>query len=375
MTMDCFRHLKLAVACGLILSFFGCDFFYDLDRIALTDASLDVSQPDVSPGDTVSDTGIQEPSDTSDVVHLDTSQPDTLQPQDDVIVSPDDTVDEPDVITIEPTDTTDGGGEEDVVEIPDVWEEPLCPRDFGIHNAACHLVHQSGCPQGQYCDLRFLGVPPPRPVCLPLSEAGPRPEGASCDGNVAGQGCQVGTFCVNWPRPDPRGQACSRFCLMSTGEGCGRDAFCTFHFADFDDVGLCVPRCDPYALDGCPQGQVCMADINYSQKTCYPEFRCMLHRVEEGPYMKSCVPNGVHSGGGCPRGQTCYPTQEGYRCVLPCQSDTHCLAPADQQGCEGLNCEADQYCDQGRCLDRPAPHVCGDPRGDYQLRYCDSIPD
>jgi hypothetical protein len=247
-----------------------------------------------------------------------------------------------------------GRSEDSDVEQDDDIEQPddplLCPLDFGLPAEGCDLVYQDDCPAGAFCQLALAGgSQTPRPLCIGLNHAGPQGLGEDCSTFEDATRCQPGMLCANWSTRDPRGMACSQYCLMDTGEGCAQDSYCTHLFSDISGYGLCVPRCDPYQQTACPDGFACVPDPTYgTQRSCWPEFRCMLNNAPAGDpiYKKPCDVNALHQSAGCPLGLTCYPSGVTQLCVQPCRSDADCTGPA-----EGLTCK--------------------EPRGELQLRYCE----
>ncbi|MFU8803579.1 MAG: hypothetical protein ACNA8W_07210 [Bradymonadaceae bacterium] len=374
MSLPSFEHLLLHGAVVVFLCLFtsGCGFFYNLDSVILevdgsdldSTTTPDVGSPDIA---TDSDSHVSDvDSDDMDTPSIPDSTPKDSGRRDADVNEPDAVMDGGSDTDAD-TETQDADATIDA----DTWHEHYCPRDFGVHEGNCHLPYQTGCRVDEFCDLRILGNPPPQPVCITKSNAGTGLEGDVCDPGNTDLGCSAGHFCLNWLKPDPRGRVCASFCLISTGEGCEADAFCTHHFPDFPDLGMCVPRCDPYDRQSCPDGQVCAADINYPTKTCHPEFRCLLNTETDEAYMSPCVPGATHSTGGCPAGQTCYSVDGENLCVRPCSTDQACAEEPADEACAESVCTGDQFCKDGACLENP--HTCGSPRGEFELRYCDSI--
>ncbi|MFU8802951.1 MAG: hypothetical protein ACNA8W_03990 [Bradymonadaceae bacterium] len=313
-------------ALGLAAIFFGtgCDFYKDLRGVPFyTQSSQDVG-PDA-------DVELDVISDAADA---DASPP----PLD---VEPD-IEDEPDV----PEDISDVPP--DIADVPDVDPPPECPFYFGNYQANCNLVQNTGCGQAGHCTV----VPGGDGVvaeCFGLSGTGVRLENEVCvPGGDGGERCEAGLLCLGWNNPDGRGHRCAKYCFMSTGEGCSSDQFCTFYFNSLSEVGFCVDRCDPYDSQACPTGQVCAPDSNYAiEWTCFPEFRCLRNGAPdtEVEYKSSCEIARLHTTG-CPVGQTCIPTDDGERCVLPCQDDEDCVVLG-------------------------AEYSCSEAQSDFELRYCD----
>jgi hypothetical protein len=112
--------------------------------------------------------------------------------------------------------------------------------DVGIEiaPAACQPAPQGGCASGRKC-TDFMG----NSRCAP---DGTVPEGGACTSADGIDDCAAGSLC--------RDGVCTRICAVGSGEcNCSRVSSL---FTDQDDIGVCVPSCDPIGQD-CPAGQGC----------------------------------------------------------------------------------------------------------------------
>lgn len=315
-------HRLALVGILIIVLNSGCDLFFDLTTVAFQPAPTTERDVDLDGGPDL-DTDLDTSLDTD-------AAPDVIP----------DTREEPDTgpeLIEEP----------DALDASDIVEPPLyCPFDYGNFQGVCDPVAESGCPQGGHCSLGFSGGIVV--TCTGLTTAGSLNEGDPCAFPIE-DNCQRGLYCLNWAGADGR-HVCSKFCFLSTNEGCSEDQFCTYHFDSLDDVGFCVDRCDPYAPDACAEGSICAPDPNYIRSTpwtCHPDFRCLRNDAPTEPieYKSTCNIPTLHQNG-CPEGQTCSLTNSGQRCVMPCQADEDCTSLG-----EGF--------------------TCGEPESVFELRYCD----
>lgn len=305
------RHTVLAILVPVTLGLacVGCDgLTFDLDTIELAgiDAGGDVT--DTAPGD------VAQPRDGGGDQGLDAELPPDASPDADV--------------------TLDGGDAADAPDMP-----PTCEIPLPINPDSCDPTVAGACPQGGYCNLRFVDMML-QLFCSP-EEPGTGVAGDACTGT---KDCADTYACFNWSigGPDPRRQECAKFCVLETGFGCDANEFCTSAEAvpDVEGYGWCTPRCDPYDAAACPAGQTCSVDYNYPAGTCSPEFRC-VEIIDSQAEGEPCGPG--RDVAACARGLACYEVDiADFQCVRPC--------------------DADAACGEGR--------VCGTPRGPWGLRYC-----
>ncbi|MBA2660726.1 MAG: hypothetical protein H0U74_00400 [Bradymonadaceae bacterium] len=337
----------------------GCDLFFNVDEVRLSAPIVfDVNN---GPGD-VSDTSDAPPvldvnDDADTAVLLDVSDASGLDADSSM---PDADSSMPDADASMP-DADASGPDAEVSEPP-----PLCPVDHGTYvTTVCHIVNQTGCSSDRFCGL--AGGPPPSITCaLRTNSAGVRQLYESCGGNDK---CIPGLGCINWQWPDPRGSMCSKYCLLSTGEGCSADAYCNRQAAllNTPDLGVCVPRCDPYAAGSCQAGEACTADYDHPALTCHPQFRCLRNGTASSTdYDSLCLARSLHGNGlGCTPGRTCYPVFPEDRVIPGCVTEDAQGKPIQCQSCVTA-CTND-----AKCIAIEASMRCQAPRGANGLRYCE----
>ncbi len=318
------RVLFTLVAAGAAASLTACDGLnYDVDQVALADASglFDATEP----VDTDPPVDMNAPVDAD--MSSDQGVPDTSMPRD---MEPD--VSRPEDVGADATlDVGNDAG--------DLGTPPSCEVEHPVEPERCNPLAEGECPSGGLCNIAFVqqGL---RLICLQRSSEGPGMLGESCG---APSDCAEHLTCFNWSNyeRDPRGQVCSKFCRIETGEGCTSDEFCTGSAALplVEGYGWCTPRCDPYDSAACAEGQTCTIDYNFPADTCEPHFRCVRTR-NAGAEGDACGAGAAVAD--CARGLSCYEVGDAdYRCVKPCMDDVDC-----------------------------ADTACGVAAGPWGLRYC-----
>lgn len=308
------RRRPLGLGWALIFSLVGCDgLTFDVDSVQLQFPEQDSATN--NGGADVRDSGADMSVDMSSMdVPADDSSP---------IDMPIDTP--PDVADVGPDD---GGG-------------PICTIPFPLDPDVCHPLTHEGCPPDGECNVRLSGSPPMPTLLCSMPNAGTSEEGTPC---ASTSECSSGLVCLNWSflEPDPRGNQCSKFCLLETGEGCDAGEFCTrtAFFPDFPGIGFCTPECDPYDPSPCSQGETCTVDWNYPTRTCDPHFRCAT--VSEAGMAGDSCGSGASGATKCGRGFSCYEIDiADFQCVQPCTSDSDCSGACQAaQGEWGL-----RYCE------------------------------
>ncbi len=182
-------------------------------------------------------------------------------------------------------------------------EGPEVPPDAPPSVQPCNPVTQAGCEVGEKCAELVEQVEPllRKVACVPDGTVG---EGEACSQGEAGASsgfddCQAGLGCVNG--------ACSTICGTAPdtcrveGQGFGEGSYCT-QFADYlsDDVGLCVPGCNPVEDDTCAEGFGCYLDSNRAVASCAgipaPAQDLAQNSDCYGPATGGCFLNGCASG-------------------------------------------------------------------------------
>ncbi|MFH0901805.1 MAG: hypothetical protein V2A73_14340 [Pseudomonadota bacterium] len=110
--------------------------------------------------------------------------------------------------------------------------------------AECVLVPQSGCTQGDACDLATGGGSACRDVAV---------SGDEMDTCVQKTECATGNSCLSFA---VMGSLCTRLCVDST-QCTGPGGQCAVSIADRTDVKACTANCSPISAAGCPEGAAC----------------------------------------------------------------------------------------------------------------------
>jgi hypothetical protein len=181
---------------------------------------------------------------------------------------------------------------------------------------ACSFECQTGCDDGETCDMLPTATGELRPAC---ARYGPVGEHEICGG--ADLACQKGLTCVN--RAATIAPHCLAHCEVNDAMACDDDEFCEPRSPGDGIAGVCARiECTLYPNDDCPAGQNCyrspngrrcldyhpaaqLGDACSDSSDCNDAQECI---AEEGTVTELCRAKCVVGDAqGCPPDEQCLP--------------------------------------------------------------------